>query len=90
LTDSALYPVNHYTRRVPTKTIHMFTLVQFLCLIVLCMINISPSEPIRILFPIFIALLVPVRWMMGFFFSEENLAALDADEVPNEETSHWM
>ncbi len=90
LMDSALYPINHYTRRVPTRTIHLFTLVQLICLLVLCLINISPYEPIRILFPIFIALLVPVRSMLGHFFDEDHLAYLDADEAPDEEGLHWV
>jgi len=90
LMDSALYPINHYTRRVPTRTIHLFTLVQFICLVVLCVINVSPYEPIRILFPIFIALLVPVRAILGHFFDRDHLAFLDADEEPDEEDLHWV
>lgn len=89
LMDSALYPINHYTRRVPTRTIHLFTLVQLVCLIVLCIINVIPYGPVQILFPIFIALLVPVRAILGRFFEPDHLAFLDADEVPNEDTSHW-
>lgn len=90
LMDSALYPVNHYTRRVPTRTIHLFTLVQLVCLIVLCIINVIPYGPVQILFPIFIALLVPVRAFIGRFFDADHLAFLDADEVPNDESSHWV
>ena len=90
LMDSALYPINHYTRRVPTRTIHLFTLVQLVCLIVLCVINVSPYEPIRILFPIFIALLVPIRAILGYFFDKDHLAYLDADEAPEEEDQHWV
>jgi hypothetical protein len=90
LMDSSLYPMNHYTRRVPPKTIHLFTLVQLVCLIILCVINISPYEPVRILFPIFIALLVPVRAMLGYFFDKDHLAFLDADEAPEDEGLHWV
>ncbi len=90
LMDSALYPLNHYTRRVPTRTIHLFTLVQFVCLVVLCVINISPYEPVRILFPIFIALLVPIRALLGIFFDKDHLAFLDADEEPEQEGLHWV
>lgn len=89
LMDSAMYPINHYTRRVPTRTIHLFTLVQLVCLIVLCIINVIPYGPVQILFPIFIAMLVPVRAILGRFFEPDHLAFLDADEVPNEETIHW-
>ena len=90
LMDSALYPATHYIRRVPIRTIHLFTLVQFICLAVLCAINVSPSEPIRILFPVFIALLVPVRWLIGRIFDPDDLKTLDADEEPESEHSHWV
>ncbi|MCG8653824.1 MAG: PTS sugar transporter subunit IIA [Pirellulales bacterium] len=89
-TDSAMYPLNHYTRRVPILTIHFFTFIQFVCLIVLCITNISPYEPVRILFPIFIALLVPIRAFLPKFFTSDHLAFLDADEEPDTEESHWL
>ena len=88
--DSSLYPINHYTRRVPIKTIHLFTLVQFVCLVVLCVINLYPSRPVRILFPVFIAALVPVRAILDRFFDKDHLAFLDADEEPEQEGSHWV
>ena len=90
LMDSALYPVNHYTRRVPTRTIHLFTLVQLICLIVLCVVNLSPSNPVKIMFPIFIACLVPVRALLGRFIDKDHLAYLDADEEPDDEGLHWV
>lgn len=90
LMDSAMYPINHYTRRVPARTIHLFTLVQLICLIILCLINISPYKPIRLLFPIFIAFLVPIRAILGKFFDQDHLAFLDADEAPEDEGLHWV
>lgn len=90
LMDSALYPTTHYIRRVPIRATHMYTLLQLVCLVVLCAINVSKSEPIRILFPIFIALLVPVRFLAGRSFRQEDLAVLDAEEDPEEEESHWF
>jgi mannitol/fructose-specific phosphotransferase system IIA component (Ntr-type) len=88
--DSAMYPMNHYTRRVPIRTIHLFTLVQLLCLVVLCFLNVSESKVLRIIFPVFIALLVPVRALMGRFFDADHIGFLDADEEPDEEDSHWV
>ncbi len=90
LMDSSLYPMNHYTRRVPPRTIHLFTLVQLVCLVILCVINVSPYKPVAILFPIFIALLVPVRAVLGYFFDKDHLAFLDADEAPEDEGLHWV
>jgi mannitol/fructose-specific phosphotransferase system IIA component (Ntr-type) len=88
--DSSMYPVNHYTRRVPIRTIHLFTLVQVLCLGVLCFLNVSDSEILRIIFPVFIALLVPVRALLARFMDDDHLAFLDADEEPDAEDGHWV
>ncbi|MCP4172411.1 MAG: HCO3- transporter, partial [Fuerstiella sp.] len=86
LMDSSLYPSTHYMRRVPTWTIHKFTLLQLVCLIVLGLVEVSP---LGILFPLFLVLLVPVRMLAGRFFTPEELAALDAEEEPKEEATQW-
>ncbi len=90
LMDSTLYPATHYIRRVPMRTIHLFTLVQFVCLGVLCAINVAPWELLRILFPIFIALLIPVRFLVGRLFRPSDVAILDSDEEPQTEELHWV
>ena len=86
LRDPTLYPVTHYIRRVPRMTIHAFTLLQFCCLSVLWFVK---SSHLGILFPVFIGLLVPIRIAAERFFSSEHLAALDAEEEPEEEETHW-
>ena len=86
LKDPALYPVTHYIRRVPRGALHKFTLLQVACLGILWMVK---SSDMGILFPVFIALLVPVRLFAGRFFKAEHLAALDAEEEPEEEETHW-
>ncbi len=75
--DPALYPRTHYINQVRMRTIHLFTLLQVVCLAVLWIVK---SSPVGILFPLFIALLVPVRMLAGRMFSQRDLAALDADE----------
>jgi mannitol/fructose-specific phosphotransferase system IIA component (Ntr-type) len=89
LTDPELYPRTYYLRQAPTKVIHRLTLVQLACLIVLCVITLSPNPSLRLSFPLFIALLVPVRMMVGRAFQDEHLTALDAEETPQEEETHW-
>lgn len=42
------------------------------------------ASPAGILFPLFIALLVPVRMAMSRLFKPEHLALLDAGDVPDE------
>ena len=86
LMDSALYPVTHYIRKVPIWTIHKFTILQVVCLGILAFVEVSP---LGILFPIFIVLLVPIRILAGRFFEPEHLAALDAEEEPEDEATHW-
>ncbi len=85
--DPALYPRTHYTRKVPMQTIHQFTLLQVSCLIVLWIVKVSAAA---ILFPLFIALLVPGRLLASRFFAAEHLEALDAEQLPEEEESEWI
>lgn len=87
LTDPDLYPQTHYLRRVPRPVVHAFTMLQLSCLVVLWFIQ---ASVIGILFPLFIALLVPLRFVAGRFFSPSHLTALDADEDPEEEESTWV
>lgn len=89
LTDPGLYPRTHYLRQAPTRITHHFTLVQLVCLVVLCGITLSPNASLRLSFPLFIALLVPVRLLINRVFDDKHLAALDADETPQEEETHW-
>lgn len=84
--DTSLYPVTYYTRRVPIKAIHLFTLIQLLCLGVLLLVEISS---LGILFPLFIVLLVPVRFWLPSFIDHKHLEALDAEEIPEEEEDQW-
>lgn len=88
LMDRNLYPSTHYIRTVPNRVIHQFTLIQFLCLAVMCAVEVGPPL-IAILFPLFVVLLVPVRLLLNRFFSAEYLAILDAEEEPEEEETHW-
>lgn len=85
--DTSLYPRNHYTQRVPHWTMHLFTLIQVVCLSVLMIVKVSA---VGILFPLFIALLVPVRLLLNRYFSAEHLKALDAEEIPEDEEDHWQ
>lgn len=87
LKDPSLYPATHYIRRVSFWTIHKYTLLQMACLVVLWTVKESAAG---ILFPLFIAVLVPVRMLAGRFFSEKDLAALDAAEEPEEEETAWI
>ncbi|MDA1051180.1 MAG: PTS sugar transporter subunit IIA [Planctomycetota bacterium] len=86
LKDPTLYPSTHYIRRVPRWTMHAFTALQVACLGVLWIVK---SSALGILFPVFIALLVPIRLLAGRWFTAEHLAALDGEEEPSEAETHW-
>jgi hypothetical protein len=84
--DPTLYPPVHYVRKVPQSTIHKFTLLQFVCLGVLWIVK---ASALGLLFPLFIAALVPIRFIAGRSFAPEHLAALDSEEEPEEEETRW-
>ncbi len=81
VTDPKLYPDKHYVRSVPNWVIHKYTIIQTGCLVALWLLK---TSSIGILFPVLIALLVPLRLSFRKFFSAEHLAALDADEDADE------
>ncbi len=85
-TDPALYPSSHYVRRVPTGVMHLFTATQLGCLVGLWVVK---SSAWAILFPLFIGLLVPIRFVLARFFAQNHLSALDAEENPREEAESW-
>ena len=85
-TDPKRYPPTHYVRRVPAVRIHLFTLVQVTALGALWALKASSAG---ILFPVLIALLVPLRLSLARWFRPAELHALDADEEP-EDVAHVM
>ncbi|MBW2507084.1 MAG: HCO3- transporter [Deltaproteobacteria bacterium] len=87
VTDPSLYPPTHYVRRVSRTVLHTFTLIQVICLIVLWTVK---SSSLGVLFPLCIALLVPIRRNLDRIFSQKDLAFLDADEEPEEEQYREM
>ncbi|KJE97041.1 hypothetical protein CAOG_07527 [Capsaspora owczarzaki ATCC 30864] len=64
-----------YVVHVPTRKMHVFTLIQFVALGVLAGINYSPAA---LVFPLLVVLLVPLRRvLMPRYFSEQELTYLD-------------
>jgi hypothetical protein len=80
--DPDLYPRTHYVRQVPMRRIHLFTAVQLAGLVLLWVVK---TSALALLFPLFIALLVPLRLYLGRHFDEPQLAALDSEEEAEEE-----
>ncbi len=80
--DPAHFRPTHYQRAVPVSVIHAYTILQFACLALLWIVK---SSFLGILFPLFVALLVPVRMFLGKIFEPEYVALLDIEEGPEDE-----
>ncbi|XP_031755128.1 electrogenic sodium bicarbonate cotransporter 4 isoform X3 [Xenopus tropicalis] len=70
-----------YLRHVPLRKVHLFTLVQIICLAVLWILK---STVAAIIFPVMILGLMMVRKMLDWVFSQHDLAWLD-DILPEKE-----
>jgi sodium borate transporter 11 len=77
-TEQSLYPPIHYVRKVPQKIIHCFTFLQIVQLIGLCLITFGKSVYLKMFFPVFIILLMPIRdRVLPTLISERHLHSLD-------------
>ncbi|KAG7271305.1 LOW QUALITY PROTEIN: hypothetical protein CRUP_021042 [Coryphaenoides rupestris] len=74
LMPSKHQPDFSYLRHVPLRRVHLFTLVQILCLAVLWTLK---STFLAIIFPIMILGLMVVRKMLDMVFSQHDLAWMD-------------
>ncbi|KAG7477364.1 hypothetical protein MATL_G00068820 [Megalops atlanticus] len=63
-----------YLRHVPLRKVHLFTLTQLTCLVLLWVIKTSPAA---IIFPMMVLALVFIRKLLDLCFSERELSYLD-------------
>lgn len=77
------HPDVGYVRKVPTKKIHMYTIIQTLAWAFLFGIKLSPLAPS---FPFFIICLIPLRKLLGKFYEEHELEELDNSESEGEDS----
>uniref|UniRef100_A0A671WKD9 Solute carrier family 4 member 11 n=2 Tax=Sparus aurata TaxID=8175 RepID=A0A671WKD9_SPAAU len=61
LKEQTSYPPTHYVRRVPQRKVHYFTALQMIQLIILCAFGMYPLPYMKMVFPLLMILLVPVR-----------------------------
>ncbi|KAM4732228.1 solute carrier family 4 member 11-like [Anableps anableps] len=61
LKEQTSYPPTHYIRRVPQRKVHFFTAVQMIQLIILCAFGMYPLPYMKMVFPLLMILLVPIR-----------------------------
>ncbi|XP_073259090.1 solute carrier family 4 member 11-like isoform X2 [Porites lutea] len=79
ITEQAAYPPNHYIRHVPQRKMHIYTALQFLQLAVLCGFGFAPLPYLKMVFPVLLMFLLPIRHLVvPKLISSKYLAALDA------------
>uniref|UniRef100_A0A7N6B6Q2 Bicarbonate transporter-like transmembrane domain-containing protein n=1 Tax=Anabas testudineus TaxID=64144 RepID=A0A7N6B6Q2_ANATE len=61
LKEQTSYPPTHYIRRVPQRKVHYFTGLQIIQLVVVCVFGMHPLPYMKMVFPLLMILLVPVR-----------------------------
>lgn len=78
--EQAAYPPNHYIRRVPQRKIHKFTLLQVIQLLVMCSLGFAPWPYMKMMFPVALLLLMPIRHrLVPMVIEDKYLAALDGE-----------
>jgi len=60
------YPPTHYIRRVPQRKVHYFTGLQIVQLIILCVFGMYPLPYMKMIFPLLMIMLIPVRYSKAF------------------------
>lgn len=76
LSHQTSYPPTHYIRRVPQRKVHFFTGVQMIQLIILCAFGMYPLPYMKMVFPLLMILLVPIRWV-------------ELSQTPAPQSQHW-
>ncbi|XP_061832715.1 solute carrier family 4 member 11-like isoform X1 [Nerophis lumbriciformis] len=61
LKEQTAYPPTHYIRRVPQRKVHYFTGLQMIQLVILCAFGMYPLPYMKMVFPLLMILLVPIR-----------------------------
>ena len=56
------YPPTHYIRRVPQRKIHYFTGLQVLQLLLLCAFGMSTLPYMKMIFPLIMIAMIPIRY----------------------------
>ncbi|XP_068606041.1 solute carrier family 4 member 1a (Diego blood group) [Brachionichthys hirsutus] len=79
ITPKKYHPAEAYATRVSSMRMHLFTLIQLLCLALLWIVKMSPAS---LALPFVLILTIPLRMLMtGRFFTVMEMKCLDADNA---------
>ncbi|XP_028911423.1 sodium bicarbonate transporter-like protein 11 [Ornithorhynchus anatinus] len=80
LEEQMAYPLTHYIWRVPQRTIHYFTGLQVLQLLLLCAFGMSPLHYMKMIFPLIMIAMIPIRYnLLPRIIKAKYLDAMDAE-----------
>ncbi|EGC34570.1 hypothetical protein DICPUDRAFT_48214 [Dictyostelium purpureum] len=78
ITDQNLHPHSTRSRCIKQSHVHLFTLVQIICLLVFCFISFYPNPYLTIFFPLFLTILIPLKnYLFPKLFSKNIINILD-------------
>ncbi|OLQ10590.1 Sodium-driven chloride bicarbonate exchanger [Symbiodinium microadriaticum] len=86
--DPAKYPQYHYVQKLPISRVHLYTVVQVVCLGILY--GLKAIKETSVVFPFFMASLAIIRKAMRFMFTEDELKQLDGLPGEDEEEDASM
>ncbi|CAE7946888.1 Slc4a10 [Symbiodinium sp. KB8] len=86
--DPAKYPQYHYIQKLPISRVHLYTVVQVICLGILY--GLKAIKETSVVFPFFMASLAIIRKAMRFMFTEDELKQLDSLPGEDEEEDAAM
>ncbi|XP_033870277.1 solute carrier family 4 member 11-like [Acipenser ruthenus] len=82
LKEQTSYPPTHYIRKVPQRKIHYFTGLQMLQLLVLCAFGMYPLPYMKMIFPLIMIILIPVRnYLLPKIIEAKYLDTIDAQHM---------
>ncbi|XP_075872841.1 solute carrier family 4 member 11-like isoform X2 [Nelusetta ayraudi] len=82
LKEQTSYPPTHYIRKVPQRKIHYFTFLQILQLLLLCTFGMYPIPYMKMIFPLLMILLIPVRnSVLPYIIEAKYLDIMDAQHM---------
>ncbi|XP_041099736.1 sodium bicarbonate transporter-like protein 11 isoform X2 [Polyodon spathula] len=82
LKEQTSYPPTHYIRKVPQRKIHYFTGLQMLQLLVLCAFGMYPLPYMKMIFPLIMITLIPVRnFLLPKIINAKYLDTMDAQHM---------
>ena len=68
-------------RKVKQRVIHLFTTLELVQLLIICVVGFYPETYLQMTFPLFIAILIPIRhFVIPLFVDKKSIKVLDSFE----------